>query len=127
VARGDKTVVFQVCLDQIDEPIDVGASANCWPLEGSSGVVIGTLSDDFFDVGAASSLFIVGVTDINVPQVNHADVGFHMTYNILVSSPDSDPPSSAPSATSSTIPTRAPTKSSPALAGASTSIINTNF
>ena len=68
VARGDKKVEFQVCSGQIDEPIDVGASANCWPLEGSFGVVIGTLSDDFFDVGAANSLFIVGVPTLMCPK-----------------------------------------------------------
>jgi len=76
----------------------VGASANCSPLDGNQGVVIVTLSDEFFNIGAANELRdggpanvyelrIVGVADVKVPQDGrHADEGFYVYYDVQTSS-----------------------------------------
>ena len=51
--------------------------------DGSRGVVTGTLTEDFFDVGPLADIIVLGKVDIFVQQGNkRAEVGFMVQYKL---------------------------------------------
>ena len=54
-----------------------------YELDGSSGVVTGTLTEDFFDIGPLADVIVLGKADIFVQQGNkRAEVGFMVQYKL---------------------------------------------